>query len=296
MQICCAGEVMVELASAGQPGLFRQGVAGDSFNTAIYLARQGLAVDYLTQLGDEAFSDNILQQLQSEGIGDRLIKRCPGRQPGLYLISNDEHGERQFSYWREHSPAREMFDAPLTLEGYKVFYFSGITLAIARSGLDCLKALLTQLRAAQCTIVFDPNYRPQLWQDREQAQWHYREVLPLCDILLPTLEDETALWGTASEADCQAMYERLEIRELVIKGRDLVTHVYSAGEHVMKQAQALPAVDTTGAGDAFNAGYLAARLQGQTIEEAIEAAQQLAAAVVQQPGAILPATNKEPRK
>ena len=64
MQICCAGEVMVEMSaadSAGQSsGLYRRGIAGDSYNTAVYLARAGLPVSYLTRLGDDGFSEEII--------------------------------------------------------------------------------------------------------------------------------------------------------------------------------------------------------------------------------------------
>jgi 2-dehydro-3-deoxygluconokinase len=284
---------MIEMASAGQKGKYTQGVAGDSFNTAVYLARAGLAVDYLTRLGDESFSDIILQHLVAEGIGTDLIQRCRGRQPGLYLISNDESGERQFTYWREHSPARDMFDQAPALDAYHAFYFTGITLAVTRCGLDNLKDTLRGLKRQGCSIIFDPNYRPGLWRDREQARQHYREVLPLCDILLPTLEDETALWGIETVDACHAMYRELDVREIVIKGCDLTTHVF-AGEQTFKQrAQPVTALDTTGAGDAFNAGYLAQRLQGKSIEAAVTGAQQLSAAVVQHRGAILPRGNTE---
>jgi 2-dehydro-3-deoxygluconokinase len=248
-----------------------------------------LQVDYLTRLGDDTFSDAILQQLGDEGIGRSLIQRCPGRQPGLYLISNDASGERQFSYRREHSPAREMFDDPISLSGYGLFYLTGITLAITRDGIDNLVALLTRLRQEACTIVFDPNYRPHLWQDREQAQFHYRQILPLCDILLPTLEDETALWGIDTVEDCHSMYRAFGLRELVIKGPELVTEVFCGQEHVSRRASAVTAVDTTGAGDSFNAGYLAARLQDKSIADAVACAQKLSATVVQHRGAILPA-------
>lgn len=293
MHICCAGEVMVELSPSDQPGLYRQGVAGDTFNTAIYLARAGLGVDYLTQLGDDAFSARILESMRTEHIGDRLVTRRPGRQPGLYMISNDARGERRFNYWRECSPARETFDQPISLDGCQAFYFSGITLAVTRTGLDNLLTLLNDLRRQGCTVIFDPNYRAALWQSIEQAREHYRAVLPLCDICLPTLDDEIELWGVASVRDCEALYEPFALRELVIKDQDLTTHALGEGKHIHQQAPKVAAVDTTGAGDAFSAGYLATRLRGGSIEDALSAAQQLAASVVQHRGAILPRAENE---
>ena len=287
MKICCAGEVMVELARQQHTAIYQQDFAGDSYNTAVYLARAGLQVDYLTRLGDDAFSAEILRRLRDEGIGDRLIKLCTGRQPGLYLIDNDDNGERQFTYWREQSPAREMFDDTLSLPGCGMFYLTGITLAVTRSGIDNLIALLGELRQNGCTIVFDPNYRPQLWQDREEAQSFYRRVLPLCDIVLTALEDETALWDVDSVEASHLMHRQFELRELLIKTRDLTTHAFSGEQHFSQQATAVSALDTTGAGDSFNAGYLAARLQGESIEGAVSRAQRLSAVVVQQRGAIV---------
>jgi len=280
---------MIEMAAEGQPGHYLRGVAGDSFNTAVYLARAGLHVDYLTRLGDDGASQDIVQQMAAEDIGTDLIQRCPDRQPGLYLIDNDASGERYFSYWRDHSPAREMFDQPVELSPLPdFFYFTGITLGISRSGIDHLTAGLKAWREAGCTVIFDPNYRAQLWRDTEQAQGYYRQVLPFCDIVLPTLEDETALWEIDTVEECRAMYRQYPVRELVIKGEKLISHVFCGKEQFHKQAQAVTPLDTTGAGDAFNAGYLSVRLRDGSVEDALTAAQSLSATVVQHQGAILP--------
>jgi sugar/nucleoside kinase (ribokinase family) len=126
----------------------------------------------------------------------------------LYLITNDPDGEREFHYWREHSPARELFDSPITPVDCGLFYFTGITLAVTRSGEDKLQGLLGKLRERHTQIVFDPNCRPRLWESKDQARDYYRQALPYCDTVLPTLEDETALWGTANAEDCGRRYHR----------------------------------------------------------------------------------------
>lgn len=286
--ICCAGEVMIELAAEPDSGLYRRGIAGDSFNTAVYLARAGLAVEYLTSLGDDAQSDDILARLRQERIGCRYVRRLQNRQPGLYLIHNDDTGERQFSYWRGQSPARELFDQTVELPEIAAFYFSGITLAVCRSGLANLVELLRRLRQRDCAVLFDPNYRPGLWQSLSQARECYRQILPLCTTVLTTLDDDTQLWDIREVEACRAFYLGFGVRELVIKAPDLTAYAYRDDQRLEKKARRVRALDTTGAGDAFNAGYLAARLRGRAMDEAITDAQALAAAVVQQRGAITP--------
>ncbi|MFV8817501.1 sugar kinase [Haliea sp. E17] len=285
--ICCAGEVMLEFAPTGEPDCYRRGIAGDTFNTAVYLSRLGCQVSYLTRLGADPASTHILAALRDEGIDDSLILAVPGRQPGLYLIDNDPTGERRFSYWRDHSPARETFDTPPSVPAGDAFYFSGITLAVCRSGLHNLVEVLRGLREAGTRIAFDPNYRPALWREPQQARSCYEAVLPLCDIVLPTLDDESQLWGINDVGQCASFHRQFGVRELVIKAPDLSAHGFCDEQAAVCAAQPVSAVDTTGAGDAFNAGYLAGRLRGQVIDAAIRAGQALAAAVVQHRGAII---------
>lgn len=279
---------MIELAASDEPGRYALGFAGDSFNTAIYLARAGLNVSYLTRLGDDTYSRDIIATLAAEGVSTDRVQRIKNRQPGLYLISNNTDGERHFSYWRDTAPVRELFDAPVSLDDASVFYFTGITLAVTRSGQSHLLQLLEELQARGCHIAFDPNFRPRLWDNTEQAREHIRAVLPYCHTVLPTLDDERKLWNVTSADECRALYAAPGVDDIVIKGDDLTAHVYTPEGEYTQQAEPVEAIDTTGAGDAFNAGYLALRLQGAAPLDAVTQAQQLAAEVVTHRGAILP--------
>ena len=286
--ICCAGEVMIEFVADAGGSSYHRGIAGDSFNTAVYLARAGLSVEYLTCLGDDLLSDDIMARLQEERIGSSHIRRLENRQPGLYVISNDDRGERHFSYWRGQSPARELFDHAVELPGITDFYFTGITLAVCRSGFENLVGLLRQLRQRGCGVIFDPNYRVNLWENQFQAQEYCHQVLPLCTTVLSTLDDDARLWGIQDIDACREFYLGFGLQELVIKAPDLTSHAFGGGEQAVKSARPVSALDTTGAGDSFNAGYLAARLQGKPMDVAISTAQALAARVVQHRGAIIP--------
>lgn len=291
LRVVCAGEVMVEMSPlADRPGCYERAFAGDTYNTAVHLARQAPSLDvaYFTRLGDDSLSDAIVRQLSDEGIATDLVQRVAGRQPGLYLIENSPDGERTFRYWRGESPARELFRERVKLRHPDVFFFTGITLAISRTDHAGLLALLGDLLEHDCELVFDPNFRPALWPDLDEARALYRTVLDYCDVVLPTLDDERALWGLSSVADLRDFYQAFEIRELVVKGDELVADVFGEAGHVRRQARSVTAIDTTGAGDSFNAGYLASRLTGGSVEQALASAQTLAAKVVQARGAVPP--------
>src|SRR5436853_5903004 len=108
-RVVCVGEVIIEL-TRGADGRFAVGSGGDTFNTAVYLARAGIEVAFATALGEDPYSDRILALAGAESIGCDLIRRVPGRLPGLYVVESDANGRRHFSYWRGESPARELFE------------------------------------------------------------------------------------------------------------------------------------------------------------------------------------------
>lgn len=288
LDVICAGEVMVEFCSSPDNGHWQQGFGGDTFNTAIYLARAGLRVSYMTRLGDDRFSSAAIELLHSENVGTEFVEQFNARRMGLYTITNRADGERSFDYWRDQSPARELFDVPMGPPPCQYFYFSGITLAVIfRDGLGNLLGLLQEFKRQGTQVVFDPNYRPVLWQSVDQARQAYQAVLPLCDIVFPTFEDEQALWGLVDLHACQDFYAQFAVAELVIKAPDLSCHVITTDDYVVGCAASVEALDTTGAGDSFSAGYLAARLRKVNIAGAIEQAQYLAAQVVKHRGAII---------
>ena len=302
LRVVSFGECMLELQ--GQAfGDMRQTYGGDTLNTAVYLARcgrqHGLQVDYATALGDDALSSGMLQRWQAEGVGTSLVRRLPGRLPGLYLIEVDAQGERRFSYWREQAAARSYFDAavgsaPLEQQAEKIdaLYLSGISLAILPpAGRDRLAAVAQALRARGATVVFDNNYRPRLWPDVATARANFQRFVALATVALMTLDDEQALSG---ETDAGAQLQRtlaLPCDEIVVKRGAAATLVRCAGQPLqevptLKVAQV---VDTTAAGDSFAGAYLAARLGGASAAAAALAGNRLAARVVQHNGAVIPA-------
>ena len=213
-RVIAVGEIMLELAR-GNDGRYGLSCGGDTFNTAIYLARNGIDVAYATALGDDRYSDRVLALAAVEGIGTELVLRVPGRVPGLYLIEPDEPGGPGFSYWRDTAPARELFELPewgRIAEGMmaaRMIYFSGITLSLySNIGLGRFIAALEVARNAGVKIVFDGNFRPKGWKgDVARTRTVYIEALKRVDIALPAYDDEAVLWGDPSP---EASVERLQ--------------------------------------------------------------------------------------
>ena len=275
MRVASIGECMIEIAV--KPGGDAQlASGGDTLNTAVYLARQGVAVDYVTALGDDPYSDEMLARWQAEGVGTGLVPRLPGRVPGLYMIRTDDRGERTFHYWRDRAPAREVFelagaaDLAETLAGYDLLYFSGITLSLySDSGRDAFHAALSAAKA--------------------KAQAVFARFLALASHALPTFDDEQALFG---DADPEATIARLRgygVGEIVVKCGGEGCHIATAeGVTTVPVPRVVTPVDTTAAGDSFNAGYLAGRFAGLDPAASALRGHRLAAAVIGHRGAVVP--------
>ena len=299
IRVASIGECMIELRHRSATGL-DLAYGGDTLNTAAYLARltrdRDARVDYVTALGDDAYSDGMLAMWRDEGVAADLVARLPGRLPGLYTIRTDEHGERTITYWRSASAARDMLcgaraeQIATALQGYDLLYLSGITLSILDAAQrTALIAIADRVRAHGGRVAFDGNYRPVGWPNPDAARAAFDEMLARVDIALPTLEDE-ALFGACDPLECAERLHRQGVAEVAIKlGRAgcFLSSAQFTGEVPAETVDLV--VDSTAAGDSFNAGYLATRVLGADPQRAARLGNRLAARVIAYPGAIIPA-------
>jgi 2-dehydro-3-deoxygluconokinase len=295
-RVVAIGEVMIEL-SRGNDGRYGLNFGGDTFNTAVYLARAGVPVAYATALGDDPFSDNLLAFANAEAVASDLVVRVPGRMPGLYLIETDAAGERRFYYWRETSPARDLFELPdwariaEALLTARLIYFSGITLSLySNVGLGRFLAVLEMARAKGVKVAFDGNYRPRGWKgDVARTRTVFMEALKRVDMALPTFDDEATLWGDASPEATVDRMQAFGIAEVVVKnGRNSALVAAQGRRDRVPVPEVVEPVDTTAAGDSFNAAYLASRLGGEDPAAAVANAHRLAGQKIRHRGAIMP--------
>jgi 2-dehydro-3-deoxygluconokinase len=292
----CIGEAIVELAR-GADGRFALASSGDTFNTAIYLARAGVPTAFATALGDDPFSDAIVSLAKAEGIATDLILRAPGRLPGLALADADKNAGRRTHFWRDGAPANQLFELPQwsriaeSMTAARLIYFSGITLSLySNVGLGRFLAAVELARSNGAKVAFDGNFRPHGWHgDLTRTRTVFAEALKRVDIALPAYDDEAVLWGDPSP---EATVERLQafgVNEIVVKNGPSSALVAVAGERDMVPVpETIVPVDPSAAGDGFNAGYLAARLTGRSAIEAANAAHKLAGQVIRHRGAIVP--------
>jgi len=294
--ITVVGEVMLEFSSDPK-SRFILGVAGDTYNTAIALSHLGVSCEYLTALGEDSYSHRIRAALKSHGIEDRNIAVDDQARPGLYIIETDVCGERIFSYWRDTSAARrwltdaQRFKHAMTAtEGKGAIYWSGITLALMSPEVrSWMFRFLVKYRQANGKVYFDSNFRPALWREQAEAlRAAYAQAIDEADVYLPSLEDECAIWGLNTESEVVSRLRKHCVGDTVLTTDAQAIWLNPAQIKHFCLPRSSAVIDTTGAGDAFSGGVLAAIIRGASFEEAIGFAHQLAAQVVNVPGAILP--------
>ena len=294
--VAIIGEAMLELSRDSSGGT-HLGYGGDTLNTAVYMARLGVSPDYLTVMGSDPYSERLLTSWRSEGVGVSSVIRHPARLPGLYAIETDEEGERSFHYWRGESAMRDAFalnEWPGVLETAGQadwLYLSGITLSLYSSEHQTqLVKTAEAVRRRGGNVVFDPNFRPRGWPSKQVAIRAFEALAPHISIALPTLEDEQILYDGGSIDAHASRWLAAGANMVVMKSGPDGATIYdasSASEHVAP-AETIKPVDTTGAGDSFNAAFMSALIKGQSARNAADAGNRLAGQVIQHRGAVIP--------
>jgi len=300
-KIAVIGECMLELSASAHVKTDSQrdsilSYGGDTLNTSVYLSRLGVEVEYITALGDDSMSDWLQAQWQSEGVGTQHVQRYANSVPGLYMIELDKEGERSFLYWRKDSPATRLFNQAESadqifeqIQDCAWIYLSGITLALyPDEARERLFDGLQNYRKHGGKIIFDNNYRPGQWLNTSQAKTVYEKMYGLTDLALPSLEDELLVSGVNTQDDVIKRLEDFGIAEIVLKMGEKSCFVIARDIRENVNTEKVNVVDTTSAGDSFNAGYIAARLKGHSPVQSCITGHLLASTVIQQKGAIIP--------
>ncbi len=288
------GECMAEIAPA-DADTHRLGFAGDTFNAAwaSRLLMDARPVRYVTTIGTDWISDEMFAFMQKSGLDVSAVRRDPARSIGLYAIRLTD-GERSFAYWRRDSAATTLADDPdhlaMSVADAATVFFSGITLAIlSGAGRRTLFSVLRQARADGARIAFDPNYRARLWRDAEEARDLSSEAATVSDIVLPSFSDEAELFGDTSPGATADRFAALGASEIVVKdGSGPALCVFEGSRRWVNAEPVTTVIDSTGAGDAFNGAYLAARVRGAKPFDATRLGHRTASVAIRTRGALIP--------
>ncbi len=294
LDLVALGEAMVEFnqTRAGEPH-YLQGFGGDTSNAVIAASRAGATTAYLTRLGDDPFGNSLVELWKTERVDTAGIARDAQAPTGVYFVTHGAQGHA-FHYLRAGSAASRMTPAWLeqtvvrnVIARAKILHVSGISLAISPDACATVLAALQWAKAAQTLVSFDSNLRLRLWP-LERAQATITQVLGLCDVFLPSLDDMQTLTGYSDPHAIVDWSHAHGARQVVLKlgGDGALVSDGTRREHV--PGHRVTVHDATGAGDCFCGNVLARLTQGDDLFAATRYANAAASLAVQGFGAVAP--------
>jgi 2-dehydro-3-deoxygluconokinase len=287
--VITAGETMA-LFVPPSPGRLRHAsslsisIGGAESNLAIGLARLGIPASWISVLGEDELGELVLHRLRAEGVDTTAVKRIADRPTGLYL-REEVAGRLRVYYYRRGSAAAtlapEAFDLSV-LNGAAFLHLTGITGALSP---QCAEFLLWAARAAReagVQVSFDVNYRSRLWAP-SAARAATEELLPIVDVLFVGDEELNALWDWEIDEALEQLSKAGPSEVVLKQGAQGCTALIN-GERLSSPGFPARQLDPIGAGDAFDAGYLAATLWGWAPEKRLRTANAMGACCVQNLG------------
>ena len=293
IKVCSIGEAMIEISNI-KNSLYNQSFAGDTLNFCNYLDKKKLNAFFLSAIGKSEINQSLLNFVKSKKISTKYIKQINQFELGLYLIKNKDNGEKQFFYWRDESAAKQYFNNIDFLNLYKelknfdYIYFSGITLSIIHiSKLNNFIKLLKLLKRKKIKIVFDFNIRPSRW-NKKNLNIFLDSVLKFVDICFLSGEDMNYWKNKNNIKSYEQIVRKYKIKHSIFRKNAKFTYVFlNKTRYVFKNKLLKTVVDTSGAGDGFNAAYLSNFIVNNDPVLALKAGSSLGSKIVMKKGAIV---------
>ena len=293
INVCSIGEAMIEISNI-KNSLYNQSFAGDTLNFCNYLDKKKLNAFFLSAIGKSEINQSLLDFVKSKNISTKYIKQINQFEIGLYLIKNKDNGEKQFFYWRDESAAKQYFNNIDFLNLYKelknfdYIYFSGITLSIIHiSKLNNFIKLLNLLKSKKIKIVFDFNIRPSRW-NKKNLNIFLDSVLKFVDICFLSGEDMNYWKNKNNIKSYEQIVRKYKLKHSIFRKNAKFTYVFlNKTRYVFKNKLLKKVVDTSGAGDGFNAAYLSNFIVNNDPLLALKAGSSLGSKIVMKKGAIV---------
>lgn len=261
LDIISIGECMIELStneSLIYAEILHKYYGGDTLNTAVAAARLGSKVGYITRVGRDSFQTYLLDSWQAENIDTSNIKIVEGYN-GLYILSIQEEARKEFVFYRKKSAATTLSTDDISeeyIQQANIVYSTGIAQSLSSSAKGAVKKAFRIAKDKGCLVAYDPNYRERAW-DADEANEAMEEIIDCIDIImLNNIHDADWLIDQTSPDKIIKYFWDKGVSTVAVKmGKNGCVIGYN-GEINTIPGKEVEAVDSTGAGDAFNGGFL----------------------------------------
>ena len=293
IKICAIGECMMELSNA-KNAFYSQSISGDTLNFSSYLDKNIFDTSYFTAVGKSEISKRVIRFLQKQKIKTNLVSQISSHEIGLYLIENSKVGEKIFYYWRDNSAAKFFFNNQNIkkyqnqLKKFQYVYFSGITLSLFdNNNFHKFLSLIEFLKRKQIKIIFDFNIRIKRWSKKKLFSY-FSKALPFVDILFASGEDLNFLKGSASLKTFISLIQKYNIKHGIYRNNARFNYsFYKDEKYFIKNKFKNKVIDTSGAGDGYNATYISNFIKYNNPQKALHAASEVGAKIIMKKGAIV---------
>jgi len=299
LDVIGVGEVLIDFVGT-EPGsyievpAFQKCFGGAPMNTIIGVSRLGCRSGAITAVGEDPFGEFLIREFERNGVDTSHVKIKRGMRTTITFVANEpETGERTFIFYRKPWVAGTA-DSSLTVEDIdpdyisdaKIVHVSGFSLSQNPSR----KAVFTAIdyaRSSDVKVSFDPTLRLDVWSSPRTIKRIYGRALRMADIATFSREEAEFIFGTSDPERAAKRAFKYGIEIVGIKmGIEGALLQKRTGEKEKIPAFKVHAIDTTGAGDGWNAGLLVGLVKGWDLHTCLLVANAVGALVVTKRGAI----------
>lgn len=289
------GEAMVMFIAEEEKPLeavkyFSRGIAGAELNVSTGLTRLGFNVGWFSKIGNDSFGRAILNYLSEERINSNFVIIDNNKKTGFQLKSKlkNNNGDPEVEYFRKNSAAAGLSISDLNKHNIKAkcLHITGIGPALSDSCFEVAEYLINHIKEQHGIVVFDPNIRPILWENKNIMVEKLNYLASMSDIVLPGINEGQILTNYSSCEDIANFYLNNGANKVIIKlGKDGAYFKDFSGEYGVVPSLAVHhIVDTVGAGDAFAVGVVSALLENKSLIQAVKRGNLLGSLAVQVAG------------
>jgi fructokinase len=307
-RVVVAGETLIDFLPDREGPLsavesFSRRAGGAPANVAVALSHLDEAPRFWTRVGDDPFGDFLVDTLEAAGLDTAYVERDPVAKTSLAFVVHGEAAERGFTFYRDETADTRMEPGGIpdsVLDETEWVHVGGVTLA-DEPAREATFDLMRRAREAGATVSFDPNARPELWETFDYVE-SISDAFGLADVVKATPEDlrEVGDFDDDPESLATEILDAGPHTALVTLGGEgslaATTEDSPWAEEeavVAHDGYDVEPVDTTGAGDAFTAGAIAALVEGKSLEDALGFANAVAARTTTAAGAMTALPNRE---